>query len=94
MERMSCCIIQWGCYVCNEKIHGEKAMSDKIDTEKLRKDMRDDSLGAYFGGACEKAILDETPNAETLEAMTELENGGGHKFSGTTEKLFTGLMED
>jgi hypothetical protein len=25
-------------------------MSDKIDTEKLRKDMRDDSLGAYFGG--------------------------------------------
>jgi hypothetical protein len=27
-----------------------KDMSDEIDTEKLRKDMRDDSLGAYFGG--------------------------------------------
>jgi hypothetical protein len=80
--------------VCNEKLHGGKAMSDKIDTEKLRKDMRDDNLGAYFGGACEKAILDETPNAETLEAMEELENGGGHEFGGTTEQFFTELMED
>jgi hypothetical protein len=80
--------------VCNEKLHGEKAMSDKIDTEKLRKDMRDDSLGAYFGRALDKAVPDETPNAETLEAMEELENGGGHKFSGTIGQLFTELMED
>jgi hypothetical protein len=46
------------------------------------------------GGACEKAILDETPNAETLEAMEELENGGGYKFSGTTGQLFTELLKD
>jgi hypothetical protein len=46
---------------------------------------------AYLQGA---AVPDETPNAETLEAMEELENGGGYKFSGTTGQLFTGLMED
>jgi hypothetical protein len=39
------------------------------------------------------AVPEETPNAETLEAMAELESGGGHKFSGTTKQLFTELME-
>jgi hypothetical protein len=29
-----------------------------------------------------------------LEVMAELESGGGHKFSGTTEQLFTELIED
>lgn len=46
---------------------------------------------AYLQGA---AVPDETPNAETLEAMTELDSGGGHRFSGSTEQLFTELMED
>ena len=45
---------------------------------------------SYLQGA---AVPDETPNAETLEAFAELENGGGHKFSGTTEQLFAELME-
>lgn len=45
---------------------------------------------AYLQGA---AVPDETPNTETLEAFAELENGGGHKFSGSTEQLFTELME-
>jgi hypothetical protein len=45
---------------------------------------------AYLQGA---AVPEETPNAETLEAMAELESGGGHKFSSTTEQLFTELME-
>jgi hypothetical protein len=45
---------------------------------------------AYLQGA---AVPEETPNAETLEAMAELESGGGHQFSGTTEQLFTELME-
>ncbi|MCI7498464.1 MAG: hypothetical protein PUH30_03770 [Oscillospiraceae bacterium] len=40
------------------------------------------------------AVPDETPNAETLEAFAELDNGGGHSFSGTTEQLFSELMED
>lgn len=46
---------------------------------------------AYLQGA---AIPEETPNAETLEAMAEIRSGGGHKFSGTTEDLFAELMED
>ena len=39
-------------------------------------------------------VPDETPNTETLEAFAELDNGGGHSFSGTTEQLFSELMED
>lgn len=45
---------------------------------------------AYLQGA---AVPEETPSAETLEAMQELENNGGHKFSGSTEDLFAELME-
>lgn len=45
---------------------------------------------AYLQGA---AVPDETPNAETLEAFAELNNGGGISYSGTTESLFAELME-
>lgn len=45
---------------------------------------------SYLQGA---AVPDETPNTETLEAFAELESGGGHKFSGTTEQLFAELTE-
>ncbi|MDE7303530.1 MAG: hypothetical protein K2N60_09480 [Oscillospiraceae bacterium] len=40
------------------------------------------------------AVPDETPNADTLEAFAEFDNGGGHSFSGTTEQLFNELMEN
>ena len=46
---------------------------------------------SYLQGA---AIPDETPNSETLEAFVELESGSGHRFIGSTEQLFAGLMED
>lgn len=39
-------------------------------------------------------VSDETPNFETLEAFAELDNGGGHSFSGTTEQLFSELSEE
>ena len=45
---------------------------------------------SYLQGA---AVPDDTPYAETLEAFAELENGGGHRFSGSTEQLFAELME-
>ena len=45
----------------------------------------------YLQGA---AIPDEIPNAETLEAFAELENGGGHLFTGSTEDLINELLED
>ena len=38
-------------------------------------------------------VPDETPNAETLEAFAELDNGGGHSFGGTTEQLFSSVVE-
>ena len=46
---------------------------------------------AYLQGA---AIPDEIPNAETLAAFAELDSGGGHRFTGSTEQLFSELMED
>ncbi len=45
----------------------------------------------YLQGA---AIPDEVPNAETLEAFDELQNGGGNRFTGSIEELFKELMED
>lgn len=51
-------------------------------------------LASCNGEGTMAAVPDETPNADTLEAFAELENGGGHKFSGTTEQLFAELMED
>lgn len=46
---------------------------------------------AYLQGA---AVPEETPNTETLKAFTELSNGGGTLYSGTTEGLFNELMEE
>ncbi|MFG6330368.1 MAG: hypothetical protein K1W28_00845 [Lachnospiraceae bacterium] len=46
---------------------------------------------AYLQGA---AVPDEIPNAETISAMEELENGGGTLFTGSTEALFAELMEE
>lgn len=62
-----------------------KSLIDQIPESKLF------YIIAYLQGA---AVPDETPNTETLEAFAELENGGGHKFSGSTEQLFAELMED
>ncbi len=46
---------------------------------------------SYLQGA---ALPDEIPNAETLAAFSELANGGGHTFTGTTEQLFAELAEE
>lgn len=46
---------------------------------------------AYLQGA---AIPEAAPNAETLESIRELENGGGTLFTGSAESLFAELMED
>ena len=37
---------------------------------------------------------DETPNAETLEAFEELDNGGGHTSNGPVENLIDSLLGD
>lgn len=48
-------------------------------------------LQGYLQGA---TILDEIPNIDTIEAIQEIKNKGGHRFIGTTEDLFQELMED
>lgn len=45
---------------------------------------------AYLQGA---AIPERIPNAETIEAIQELESGGGTVFTGSTADLFDELME-
>ena len=62
-----------------------KSLIDKIPESRLF------YVISYLQGA---AVPDETPNAETLEAFAELDNGGGSSFSGTTERLFEKLMEE
>ena len=62
-----------------------KSLIDQVPESKLL------YVVAYLQGV---TVPDETPNAETLEAIAELDSGGGHKFSGTTEQLFAELMED
>lgn len=62
-----------------------KSLIDQIPESKLV------YIIAYLQGA---AIPEETPNADTIEAFSELDEGGGHKFTGTTEQLFAELMED
>ncbi|MCD8120820.1 MAG: hypothetical protein LUE65_01075 [Clostridiales bacterium] len=43
-------------------------------------------------------VPDETPNAETLEAIAEVDNmiemGAGQHFSGSTEDFLASLLED
>lgn len=62
-----------------------KKLIDKIPESRLY------YVITYLQGA---AVPDETPNAETLESFAEIENGGGIKFTGTTEELFKELLED
>lgn len=40
------------------------------------------------------SVPDDEPNAETLAAFAELDNGGGHRFSGSTDDLFAELLGD
>lgn len=46
---------------------------------------------SYLQGA---AVPDEKPNAETIAAFAELDSGGGHRFTGSTDDLFKELLEE
>ncbi|MCD7981384.1 MAG: hypothetical protein LUF32_03565 [Clostridiales bacterium] len=61
-----------------------KQLIDQIPESKLF------YIVSYLQGA---AVPDEIPNAETIAAMEELENGGGTLFRGSTEDLMAELME-
>lgn len=62
-----------------------KSLIDKIPESRLFYAL------SYLQGA---AVSDETPNADTLEAFAELDDGGGHGFCGTTQQIFSELTED
>lgn len=49
----------------------------------------------YIMGVLEgAAIPDEIPNEETIEAMKELENGGGTVFEGSVHDFIESMLED
>lgn len=66
-----------------------KTLIDQIPESKLV------YIIAYLQGA---AIPEEVPNAETLEAIAEVENmirtGSGEHFSGSTDDFFAALAEE
>mgnify|MGYP000562040520 FL=1 len=39
-------------------------------------------------------VPDEVPNAETLAAIRELDNGGGEHFTGSTEEFVEKLLDE
>ena len=39
-------------------------------------------------------VADEIPNAETIAAIKELDNGGGEHFTGSTEELVKKRLEE
>ena len=39
-------------------------------------------------------MADEIPNAETIAAIKELDNGGGEHFTGSTEELFKKILSE
>ena len=64
-------------------------MSTREQAEYILKTLSDEQIAAFvtlFGS--------EIPNIQTVEAMQELENGGGTVFTGTTDDLFSKLAED
>ncbi|MGN0678664.1 MAG: hypothetical protein ACI4JS_03275 [Oscillospiraceae bacterium] len=64
-------------------------MSTREKAQFILNSLTDEQHAAFvtlFGG--------NFPNDETQQAMDEIENGGGTLFTGTTEQLFSSLMED
>ena len=39
-------------------------------------------------------VPDEVPNAETLAAIRELDNGGGEHFTGSAEEIFKKILSE
>lgn len=64
--------------------HGELASWKTIDTVCRLLDCQPGDLLEY--------VADEIPNAETIAAIKELNNGGGEHFTGSTEELFKKIL--
>lgn len=66
--------------------HGELASWKTIDTVCRLLDCQPGDLVEY--------VADEIPNAETIAAIKELDNGGGEHFTGSTEELFKKILSE
>ena len=66
--------------------HGELASWKTIDTVCRLLDCQPGDLLEY--------VPDELPNAETMEAIKELDNGGGEHFTGSTEEFVKKLLDE
>ena len=66
--------------------HGELASWKTIDTVCRLLDCQPGDLLEY--------VADEIPNAETIAAIKELDNGGGEHFTGSTEELVKKLLDE
>lgn len=66
--------------------HGELASWKTIDTVCRLLDCQPGDLLEY--------VPDEVPNAETLAAIHELDNGGGEHFSGSTEEFLKKILDE
>ena len=69
-------------------------MSERDVAKNLIDKIPEDQLLHIISHLRVEAGLEETPNSETLEAFNELDCGGGTRFSGSTEELFTELLSD
>lgn len=69
-------------------------MSDRERAQQLLDSVPDYKIQYVIAYLQSVTAGEEVPNAETLEAMQELENGEGEHFSGSTEDLFKMLLED
>lgn len=66
--------------------HGELASWKTIDTVCRLLDCQPGDLLEY--------VPDEIPNAETIAAIKERDNGGGEHFTGSTEELVKKLLDE
>lgn len=68
----------------------------KEDGARIRKAAADagKSVQRYCLDILLRSVPDEVPNADTLEAFEELDNGGGEHFSGTAEEFFKKILSE
>ena len=69
-------------------------MSTREQAQNILNSLSEEQLAAFVTLFGRINSSGEKPNVQTLEAMQELENGGGTLFKGTTEELFSKLLED
>ena len=71
-------------------------MSDRERAVQLLNSVPDDKMAYVIGFIQGLTIMEEMeiPNKETIEAIEELENGGGEVFEGSAHDFLQMMLED